>query len=404
MIPTILSGKKILLGVTGSIAIYKSLELIRLFIKAGATVKVLMSEEAKRFITPLTFEAISQNEVLHVNTESWSNELNHIHIGKWADIFVIAPITANTINKMAHGIADNLLTQSVIAYVKPILIAPSANTNMMLNAFTQESLAKLAHKGMHIVAPQTKLLACNDEGMGALADVETIFYQSATVLLEDAFWKGREVIITGGGSVEKIDDVRCISNFSSGKQAFSLALAYYLKGAHVTLISSIEMSLPNLPISFLHVKSSQEFKRALESSLQVAKFNDAEPLVLMAAAISDYIPKSTHQGKLKKENLGEQVNLELVLNEDILATLDKTGVKVIGFKAEMDETTALENAKKMLINKGLHAVCLNILGEENSFGSHKNTIHFITHKSTTKIPLALKFDIAQKIVELSKNI
>ena len=403
MIPTILSGKKILVGVTGSIAIYKSLELIRLFIKAGASVKVLMSEEAKRFITPLSFEAISQNKVLHVSTESWSNELNHIQIGKWADIFVIAPITANTINKIAHGIADNLLTQSVIAYVKPIVIAPSANTNMMLNALTQESLSKLAHNGMHIVAPQTKLLACNDEGMGALADVETIFYQCATVLLEDTFWKGREVIITGGGSIEKIDDVRCISNFSSGKQAYSLALAYYLKGAHVTLISSSEMD-SKLPISFLHVKSSQEFKRALESSLQVAKFNDAEPLVLMAAAISDYIPKSAHAGKLKKEHLGDTMHLELVLNEDILATLDKTGIKVIGFKAEMDEATALESAKKMLDTKELHAVCLNILGEENSFGSHKNTIHFITPKNTTKIPLALKFDIAQKIVELSKNI
>ncbi|MBP6498201.1 MAG: bifunctional phosphopantothenoylcysteine decarboxylase/phosphopantothenate--cysteine ligase CoaBC, partial [Campylobacteraceae bacterium] len=235
MTRNLLEGKKILLGVTGSIAIYKSLELIRLFIKAGAQVKVIMSEEAKRFIAPLTFEAISQNEVLHVKTESWSNELNHIHIGKWADIFVIAPVSVNTLNKLSHGIADNLLSQTAIAFNKPIVIAPSANTNMMLNPITQESLAKLQSLGYEIVAPQTKLLACNDEGMGALADVEKIFYKSASLLLEDAFWKEKEAIITGGGTVEKIDDVRCLSNFSSGKQAAALALAFYLKGAQVSL-------------------------------------------------------------------------------------------------------------------------------------------------------------------------
>lgn len=132
MINTLLKNKNILIGVTGSIAIYKTLELIRLFIKSGANVRVIMSEEAKRFITPLTFEAISQNEVLHVESESWANDLNHIHIGKWADIFVIAPISANTINKLANGVSDNLLTQSVLAFNKPIIIAPSANTNMIL--------------------------------------------------------------------------------------------------------------------------------------------------------------------------------------------------------------------------------------------------------------------------------
>ncbi|MDD2382584.1 MAG: bifunctional phosphopantothenoylcysteine decarboxylase/phosphopantothenate--cysteine ligase CoaBC [Sulfurospirillaceae bacterium] len=404
MIPNLLADKKILLGVTGSIAIYKSLELIRLFIKAGAEVKVLMSEDAKRFITPLTFEAISQNEVLHSGTENWNNELNHIHIGKWADIFVIAPASVNTINKLSHGIADNLLTQSVIAYIKPIVIAPSANTNMILNAFTQESLSKLLAHGMHIVAPQSKLLACNDEGMGALADVEKIFYQTASILLEDSFWKERDVIITGGGTIEKIDDVRCLSNFSSGKQAFALALAYYIKGARVTLISSHEMPTTALPITFLHVKSSEEFKYTLEAAVQVAKLSKKEPYVLMAAAISDYIPKTKYHGKLKKETLGQEISLELVLNEDILAGIDKTGLKVIGFKAEMDETSAQQSANKMLIKKGLHAVCLNILKEENHFGSANNTVEFITAETSFTLPLSSKFEIAQKIVELSKSL
>lgn len=400
MTRNLIEGKKILLGVTGSIAIYKSLELIRLFIKAGAKVKVIMSEEAKRFITPLTFEAISQNEVLHVKTESWSNELNHIHSGKWADIFVIAPISVNTINKLSHGIADNLLTETAIAFNKQIVIAPSANTNMMLNPITQESLTKLQSLGYEIVAPQTKLLACNDEGMGALADVEKIFYKSASLLLEDDFWKDREVIITGGGTVEKIDDVRCLSNFSSGKQASALALAFYLKGAKVSLITSSDIA-QECDIKTLHVKSSLEMKEALIKAMhQVDKTKI--PYLFMASAVSDFVPKAPKKGKMKKEELGNSLSLELVANEDILANLSKTGFKVIGFKAEMDAKVALHNAQNMLRHKGLNAVCLNVIEEKNSFGSPNNAISFITHDEVFAFSLSSKFEIAQKIVEHAK--
>lgn len=400
MTQNLLEGKKILLGVTGSIAIYKSLELIRLFIKAGAKVKVIMSEEAKRFITPLTFEAISQNEVLHVKTESWSNELNHIHSGKWADIFVIAPISVNTINKLSHGIADNLLTQTAIAFNKQIVIAPSANTNMMLNPITQESWAKLQSLGYEIVAPQTKLLACNDEGMGALADVEKIFYKTASLLLQDDFWKDREVIITGGGTVEKIDDVRCLSNFSSGKQASALSLAFYLQGAKVSLITSSDIASA-FDIQTLHVKSSHEMKEALIKTMrQVDKTKT--PYLFMAAAVSDFIPKTPKKGKMKKEELGNSLSLELVANEDILANLDKNGFKVIGFKAEMDAKIALHNAQNMLLKKGLNAVCLNVIEEKNSFGSPNNAVSFITHDEVFAFSLSSKFEIAQKIVEHAK--
>lgn len=402
MTRNLLEGKKILLGVTGSIAIYKSLELIRLFIKAGAKVKVIMSEEAKRFITPLSFEAISQNEVLHVKTESWSNELNHIHSGKWADIFVIAPVSVNTINKLSHGIADNLLTQTAIAFNKQIVIAPSANTNMMLNPITQESLAKLQSLGYEIVAPQTKLLACNDEGMGALADVEKIFYKTASLLLADDFWKDREVIITGGGTVEKIDDVRCLSNFSSGKQASALALAFYLQGAKVSLITSSDITQP-YDIQTLHVKSSLEMKEALIKAMQKVD-KTKTPYLFMAAAVSDFIPKTPKKGKMKKEELGNSLSLELVANEDILANLTKTGFKVIGFKAEMDAKVALHNAQNMLNHKGLNAVCLNVIEEKNSFGSSNNAISFITHDEVFAFSLSSKFEIAQKIVEHAKHL
>jgi phosphopantothenoylcysteine decarboxylase / phosphopantothenate---cysteine ligase len=396
----LLSGKKILLGVTGSIAIYKSLELIRLFIKAGAEVKVVMSEDAKRFVTPLTFETLSQNKVLHGDTESWAEGLSHIHSGKWADLFIIAPCSVNTINKLSHGIADNLITQTAIAFAKNMLIAPSANTNMMLNPITQESLAKLSSLGYEIIQPQSKLLACNDEGIGALADVEDIFYHCARTLLKNPFWCEREVIITGGGTIEKIDDVRCLTNFSSGKQADALALAYHLLGANVTLITTAQTSLCNA-IDTLHVKSSQELRLALIAKMNHAKKSSKTPYVLMAAAVSDFIPQVQHEGKLKKETLGDTLTLALKRNVDILETLPKVGFKVIGFKAETQSDTALSYALAMLEKKALDAVCLNIIGEKNAFGSPQNEIHFITATHSTKLPLSDKFDIAQGIAALS---
>ena len=397
----LLKGRKILLGVTGSIAIYKSLELIRLFIKAGAAVKVVMSEDAKRFITPLTFETLSQNKVLHVNTESWAEELSHIHTGKWADIFVIAPCSVNTINKLSHGIADNLLTQSAIAFTKTIVLAPSANTNMMLNPITQESLAKLQELGIEIIEPQTKLLACNDEGVGALADVEDIFYQCAKVLLREPFWNDKDVIITGGGTIEKIDDVRCLTNFSSGKQASALALAYFLKGARVCLITSGE-SPATKAIECLHVKSTDELLKELLNKISTIDATSNGAYLVMAAAVSDYLPSIQHKGKLKKEALGENYTLELKQNIDVLSSIPRSKtLKIIGFKAEMDAEKAHEHAKAMLIKKALDAVCLNIITEENSFGSDQNHIDFITKEKTISLPLSNKESIARTIVELS---
>lgn len=396
MINTLLKNKNILIGVTGSIAIYKTLELIRLFIKSGANVRVIMSEEAKRFITPLTFEAISQNEVLHVESESWANDLNHIHIGKWADIFVIAPISANTINKLANGVSDNLLTQSVLAFNKPIIIAPSANTNMILNKVTQESLKKLKSLGFIISEPQNKLLACNDEGVGAMSEPADIFKLTTRELLSDTFWANVNVIISGGGTVEKIDDVRCLTNFSSGKQANALAEAFYFKGANVTLISSkVDESLP---VKKIYISSSQELEKEIQENL------NANSYLFMCAAVSDFIPKNRQKGKLKKDVLGESWNLELVKNRDLLSNLNKKNIKTIGFKAELDEKNAYQNAQNMLTNKGLDAVCLNVLQKKNSFGSEKNEITFITKNGKEKLSLTSKLELSLQLVELAKNI
>jgi len=393
----LLLNKKILIGVTGSIAIYKTLELIRLLIKSGATVRVIMSEEAKRFITPLTFEAISQNEVLHVQSESWANDNNHIHIGKWADLFVVAPITANSINKISNGIADNLLLQTLLAFNKPVIIAPSANTNMLLHPSTSQSLKKLQDFGYKIVDAQNKLLACNDKGIGAMAEPIEIFYNISQSLLLDNFWKNKELVVTGGGTKEKIDDVRYITNNSSGKMAKSISLAAYYLGAKVTFITTKEArNLPN-EIKIIHTPGSEEMFSALKSNLKKGAY------LFMTAAVSDYTCKEKFSGKLKKSVLGEEFSLKMVKNRDILKEIDKTEIKAIGFKAELDKKSAKNSAKNMLIEKNLHAVCLNILGEQNGFGSDKNEITIIKKESEKTLKLDSKLNIAFKILDELKE-
>ncbi|MGJ0300394.1 bifunctional phosphopantothenoylcysteine decarboxylase/phosphopantothenate--cysteine ligase CoaBC [Aliarcobacter cryaerophilus] len=373
----ILKDKNILLAVTGSIAIYKSLELIRLFIKAGANVKVILSDGAKKFINPITFEAISQNKVLDENSESWdkSQNYNHIDITKWADILLIAPATANTINKISCGIADNLLLQTVLACKKKIIIAPAANTNMIENPITTESINNLKNLGFEVLQTQTKELACKDVGNGAMLEPIDIFHKTCKELLKTLYWENRRAVLSGGGTLEKIDDVRYISNFSSGKMASNLATALYYLGADVTLVSS--RGFENIPYEIdLRVShSSQQMFENLKLALD--KKLDKKSFLFMVAAVSDYIPKEKFDGKLKKEKLGETWSLELSKNIDILANLDKKDIFFIGFKAEMDKKEAKSNAQNMLKNKNLDAVCLNILDESNVFGSDTNKIELI---------------------------
>ena len=373
----ILKDKKILIGVTGSIAIYKTLDLIRLYIKSGAVVRVLMSESAKKFINPITFEAISQNKVLDENSENWdkNSDYNHIDIAKWADILVIAPASANTINKISCGIADNLLLQTVLACKKKIIIAPAANTNMIENLITIQSINNLKNLGFEVLQTQTKELICKDVGNGAMLEPIDIFQITCKELLKTSYWENRRVVLSGGGTVEKIDDVRYISNFSSGKMASNLATALYYLGADVSLV--ITRGYENIPkdIDLQIVDSSQTMFLALQDKLALKSLKKS--FLFMVAAISDYIPKESFSGKLKKEQLGETWSLKLSKNIDILATLNKSEIYAIGFKAEMDKKEAKTNAQNMLKNKNLDAVCLNILDENNSFGSQNNNIELI---------------------------
>ena len=415
----LLKNKKILLAVTGSIAVYKALELIRLYVKAGAIVRVIMTDGAKKFINPITFEAISQNKVLDESSENWdkSQDYNHIDIGKWSDIFVIAPASANTINKLSNGLGDNLLLQTALAYPRMKLIAPAANTNMLKNPITQASLKMLKLCNYEIISSVTKELVCKDVGDGAMAEPIDIFDATCKELLKEEYWVNRKVVLSGGGTVEKIDDVRYLSNFSSGKMASSLAKALYYKGADVCLVST--RGHENLPASIhlIKVDSSSEMYEYLVDSIRVAKkgvltkptLMDSssptlilkKPYLFMVAAISDYVPSFPQEGKLKKEMIGTSWNLELKQNMDILNSLDKDGLISVGFKAEMDENLASSNASSMLEKKNLDAVCLNIINEENSFGSDNNSIELIFKDNSYEFK-GSKLDISLEILEKLK--
>lgn len=403
--PDLLKDKKILLGVTGSIAVYKSLELVRLFVKAGAQVRVIMSESAKKFVTPLSFETLTSNAVLDDTNESWMSEHNHIKSGEWADIFVVAPATANTMAKLAHGVADTMLTQSLLAYTGGKILAPSANTNMLYNPITQKNIVTLIESGYTILGTQVKELACKTRGDGAMAEPLEIFYATARALLKESFWSDRGVIISGGGTIEKIDDVRYLSNFSSGKMASALATALYLRGANVTLVASRhESDIPNA-IQIEKVQSSQEMQKSLQQALYSAKEQTKKtPYLFMAAAVSDYTPADLHSGKLKKEQLGENFTLQMNKNRDILASLDKKECIAIGFKAEMDALNAMQNATNMLHKKGLDGVCLNILENDKSFGTDTNAIEFIAHDGVKTIPSASKLSVAFSIAAHAQKI
>jgi len=413
---TLLRGKKILLGVTGSIAAYKSLELLRLYIKAGATVHVVMTPSAKKFIAPLSFEALSRNKVLDDTNESWGgDDFNHIKLSQNSDIMVIAPATANTIAKLANGIADTILTQCALAFSGMKLLAPSANTAMIQNPMIQASLKMLAIANYEVISTQTKELACETVGDGAMAEPIEIFWNTARILLKNDFWSDRRCIVTGGGTIERLDDVRMISNFSSGKMASAMATALYLRGADVNLIATrFENDLPNT-LHTIDVESSEEMGEYLTDSIRIAKKGKLSkpslihdepigliqkvPFLFMAAAVSDYIPSHPQNGKLKKEMLGENWTIEMKQNIDLLSSLNKEGIKTVAFKAEMDPNVATQNGHNLLTTKKVDAVCLNIINNSNPFGSDTNQIDFITATTNTTIPKGDKLSVALAILD-----
>ena len=400
-----LKDAKITLCVSSSISFYKAFEILSLLRRANAKVRVAMSEQTLKFCSPLAFEALSGECVLVGDNKP----LAHIEYAK-CDLMIIAPATANTINKIALGIADNAMLSCILACRAPKLIAPAANTAMLENPATQNSLKVLKERGFVVVNSCEKTLACGDVGKGALASPKDIVLSAARMLgansrissinsrIPSANSRISKVIITAGACYEMIDDVRAITNLSSGKMGLALAFAYYLRGFDVTLISSAQ----NLPksmenLEFLSFKSSADLLEILKNK-KLAK----DDLLVMAAAISDYIPSQKAKGKIKKS--GANLNLELKENIDILSSLKELKCKKIGFKMEMDEQSALSSAKNMLENKALDAVCLNVLKAQNYFGSEQNEVLFITKNSQKMLKMASKHEIAAQIVGLSENL
>ena len=400
-----LKDAKITLCVSSSISFYKAFEILSLLKTANAKVRVAMSEQTLKFCSPLAFEALSGGCVLVGDNKP----LAHIEYAK-CDLMIIAPATANTINKIALGIADNAMLSCILACRAPKLIAPAANTAMLENLATQNSLKVLKERGFVVVKSCEKTLACGDVGKGALASPKDIVLSAARMLgansripsansrIPTKNSRISKVIITAGACYEMIDDVRAITNLSSGKMGLALAFAYYLRGFDVTLISSAQ----NLPksmenLEFLSFKNSADLLEILKNK-KLAK----DDLLVMAAAISDYIPAKRAKGKIKKS--GANLNLELKENIDILSSLKELKCKKIGFKMEMDEQSALSSAKNMLENKALDAVCLNVLKAQNYFGSEQNEVLFITKNSQKMLKMASKHEIAAQIAGLSENL
>ena len=397
MYKDVISGKRIVLGVTGCIAAYKSAYLVRDLIKRGAEVKVVMTPAATEFITPLTLSTLSNNNVI-VNTfpDSPNSDTSintwHIDLAQWADLIVIAPATVNTVAKIACGFADNALTTMVSAARSLVLIAPAADVDMYQNPITQENILKLESLGYFIIPAEEGELASGLSGFGRLADLNKIL-DTVELLLSNhkKDLPGKRILVTAGPTYEDIDPVRFIGNRSSGKMGYAVAKASYLRGAEVTLISGPSSENVYPEIKKINVRSADEMKKLVEKEL---RNND---ILIMASAVADYKPAKTESKKLKKER--KLSELKLLPTEDILASIKKDKKIVVGFALETDNE--LTNAKKKLKEKDLDLMILNSLKDKKSgfeFDTNKITILKKTGK-TIKLPLMNKFQTANKILD-----
>lgn len=385
-----LKDKNILIGITGGISAYKICELIRKFTKAGANVKIVLTENAKKFVTPATLEVLSKNMVYTDLFREHEHSIRHIGLTDEADILVIAPASANTISKIASGICDNLLTSLICAFTKPIVFAPAMNTNMWNNPFIQKNINKLLDVGYFMVCPESGELACGTTGVGRMADIDRIFDRTKEALAEEIDLEGRKIVITAGGTKEEIDPVRYIGNHSSGKMGIALADAAHAMGADVTLISTVATQKPYI------VELVKSAKEMLETTQSAMEYSDT---LIMAAAVADYSPAKRSEHKIKKSK--ELLTIELIKNPDIVSEIAKTKQPyqtIIGFAAESDDV--LENAKQKMKEKKLDFIVANDISDtEIGFGSEQNEVYVIDKKmDIVKIDRDTKPNVAKKIL------
>ena len=390
-------GKHIVLGITGGIAAYKSVTLLRLLVKNGAEVQVVITPSGKEFITPVTLSALSGKPVVSefftANTGEWHS---HVDLGLWADLMVIAPATASTIGKMANGIADNMLVTTYLSAKEHVMIAPAMDLDMMAHPSTSRNLALLRQDGVEIIEPAAGELASHLIGKGRMEEPENIFRRIEEYFAGERKMAGKKVAITAGPTYEKLDPVRFIGNYSTGKMGLALAEEFADAGADVTLICGpVSLKTDNPKIRRIDVESAEEMLKASEEPFAKADIG------IFAAAVADYRPESRADSKIKREGV-EDMSIKLVKNPDIAATLaakKRDGQQFIGFALETDH--AHENAAAKLKKKNLDAVVLNSLQDKGAgFGTDTNKITILCADGSEKTyPLKSKREVARDIID-----
>ena len=390
-----LTGKEIVLGVTGGIAAYKAAEVVSRLRKMGASVHVIMTENARQFITPLTLETLSGNPVVHDTFErpaTW--EVEHIALAKRAEVFVIAPATANILAKMACGIADDMLSTTVLATKAPVLVAPAMNTGMWTAPATRQNVETLRQRGVRFVGPEAGFLACGDEGSGRMSEPAAIVEAIEAILCPRWDMEGLRVMVTAGGTRERLDPVRYIGNDSSGKMGFALAEAARARGAEVTLVCGHTTAKRPEGIPVTEVESTCELYDAV--LVRAAE----QDVIIQAAAPADYRPAHPSAQKIKKQ-AGEGITLELVENPDIAAAVGaakRPGQTLVGFAAETEHL--LDNARRKLDRKNLDMIVANDVSRPGAgFNVDTNIATLLTRSGAVECPLQSKQALAERILD-----
>lgn len=388
----LLENKTVVLGVTGSIAAYKIASLASSLVKKGANVHVIMTQNATNFINPITFESLTGRKCL-IDTfdRNFEFQVEHVSLAKQADVFMVAPASANVIGKIAGGIADDMLTTTIMACKAPKIISPAMNTNMFENPIVQDNIQKLKDYGYEVIDPASGYLACGDTGAGKMPEPEVLESYIMKAIAMEKDMSGKKVLITAGATMEKIDPVRFISNHSTGKMGYALAKMAMLRGADVTLVTG----KTNIPKP--HFVKSIEVESAKEMFEAVDRIFDSQDIAIMSAAVADYRPKTVAEQKIKKKD-GESV-IELERTEDILATMAarKKNQIVCGFSMETENM--LNNSKAKLEKKNLDMICANNLKVAGAgFGTDTNVVTLITKDSVEELPLMSKEEVAEEIL------
>lgn len=390
-----LQNKKILVGITGGIAAYKTIEFIRHLKKANADVRVVLTPAADAFVTPLTLQAISGNAVSHSLLDPQAElAMGHIELAKWADLVVIAPASADFIARLRLGMGNDLLSTLCLATASPIMLAPAMNQQMYKQAVVQENLSVLANRGIQLIGPNTGFQACGDIGEGRMSEPSEIYQAVIKYFSQHQDLQGLNVTITAGPTREAIDPVRYISNHSSGKMGFSIANAFAERGANVTLISGpVNLPTPN-HVQRINVES------AVEMEQQAVKFAQKSAIFVGCAAVADYRMAEVAEQKIKKTDDADTLTLTLVKNPDIIANvahLNQNRPFVVGFAAETQNVA--EYAKSKLQRKKLDMICANDVSGGQVFGQEQNALHLFWQNGEKILPLANKNKLAEALVQ-----